>query len=145
MQEVRGEFQLSRKALIGEDETQYIQRQLVERYARAALGKRYQQGGSGPDTFDEAGFCWAALHSAGIEISKDTFLQFGNGTEVDLDSLEPGDLVFFCLDGCGLPCCSGVSVGGLSFVGSFREHGVALFAITHLWRERFVGARRWIL
>jgi cell wall-associated NlpC family hydrolase len=73
-------------------------------FARAQLGKPYQWGGSGPDSYDCSGLVWAAYAAAGIHIARTTYQwqQDGaviyrrqqDGPAVTLAQLEPGDLLF---------------------------------------------------
>jgi cell wall-associated NlpC family hydrolase len=73
-------------------------------FARAQLGKPYQWGGSGPDSYDCSGLVWAAYAAAGIHIARTTYQwqQDGpavyrrqqDGPAVTLAQLQPGDLLF---------------------------------------------------
>jgi cell wall-associated NlpC family hydrolase len=72
-------------------------------FARAQLGKPYQWGGSGPDSYDCSGLVWAAYAAAGIHIARTTYQwqQDGpviyrrqDGPAVTAAQLEPGDLLF---------------------------------------------------
>ena len=63
--------------------------------ARAQLGKAYQYGGAGPDSFDCSGLTQYAYRAAGIELPHSSRSQSELGTPVDRANLQPGDLVFF--------------------------------------------------
>lgn len=63
--------------------------------ARAQLGKPYQYGGSGPNSFDCSGLTSWAWRAAGVNLPHSAASQQGMGTPVSRDNLQPGDLVFF--------------------------------------------------
>jgi cell wall-associated NlpC family hydrolase len=63
--------------------------------ARAQVGKAYEYGGAGPDTFDCSGLTQYAYRAAGIELPHSSGGQSELGTPVDRANLMPGDLVFF--------------------------------------------------
>jgi cell wall-associated NlpC family hydrolase len=65
------------------------------RWALTQVGKWYQWGGAGPDTFDCSGLTmWAWAH-VGISLAHLTFAQWNEGEHVSKDQLQPGDLLFF--------------------------------------------------
>ncbi|SDP69162.1 Cell wall-associated hydrolase, NlpC family [Pedococcus dokdonensis] len=64
-------------------------------YARAQLGKPYQWGGDGPDTFDCSGLTMRAWQRAGVNLSHYTGAQWGETARVAISDLRAGDLVFF--------------------------------------------------
>ncbi len=63
--------------------------------ARAQLGKPYEYGGSGPNSFDCSGLTAWAWRAAGVSLPHSAASQQGMGTPVSRDNLQPGDLVFF--------------------------------------------------
>lgn len=64
-------------------------------YARAQLGKPYQWGGAGPDSFDCSGLVMRAWEQAGIEFPHLAQDQYNMTTRIPLSAMVPGDLVFF--------------------------------------------------
>lgn len=65
-------------------------------YASGFLGTRYVWGGTSPDPgFDCSGFVQYVYEHFGVHIGRTTYDQIKDGTEVSLDKLKPGDLVFF--------------------------------------------------
>ena len=64
-------------------------------YARAQLGKPYQWGGAGPNSFDCSGLTMRAWQRAGVNLSHYTGAQWGETARVAISDLRPGDLVFF--------------------------------------------------
>lgn len=63
--------------------------------ARAQVGKPYQYGAAGPDSYDCSGLTQYAYRAAGIELPHSSRSQSEMGTPVDRANLQPGDLVFF--------------------------------------------------
>jgi len=64
-------------------------------YAEQQIGKPYQWGGTGPDSFDCSGLVMMAYRAAGIGIPRTSQQQWAWGPEVSPGQVEPGDLVFF--------------------------------------------------
>ncbi len=64
-------------------------------YAQAQLGKPYEWGASGPDTFDCSGLTMMAWRQAGVYLDHYTGAQWTETARVPLDSLQPGDIVFY--------------------------------------------------
>jgi len=64
-------------------------------YAEQQLGKPYQWGGTGPDSFDCSGLVMMAYQAAGINIPRTSQQQWSWGPRINLHQAQPGDLVFF--------------------------------------------------
>jgi len=64
-------------------------------YAEQQLGKPYQWGGTGPDSFDCSGLVMEAYLAAGIDIPRTSQQQWLWGPRVSPSQVRPGDLVFF--------------------------------------------------
>ena len=64
-------------------------------YANAQIGKWYQWGGAGPNTFDCSGLTMMAWRQAGVYLSHYTGAQWNETRRVAIADLQPGDLVFF--------------------------------------------------
>jgi cell wall-associated NlpC family hydrolase len=64
-------------------------------YAKTQLGKPYQWGATGPDTFDCSGLTMMAYRAAGITIPRTSQQQWAYGHQVPASQVQPGDLVFF--------------------------------------------------
>jgi cell wall-associated NlpC family hydrolase len=66
--------------------------------AKSRLGDAYVWGATGPSTFDCSGLTqWSYAH-VGISLPRVAADQWGSGPHVTLDSLEPGDLLFWATD-----------------------------------------------
>jgi cell wall-associated NlpC family hydrolase len=64
-------------------------------YARAQLGKPYQWGGTGPDSFDCSGLVMMAYRAAGVGIERTSQEQWATETHIPASRVQAGDLVFF--------------------------------------------------
>jgi cell wall-associated NlpC family hydrolase len=65
------------------------------RYAYAQLGKPYQWGGAGPNSFDCSGLVMRAWGAAGVALPHSAAGDQAMLPSVSLSALEPGDLVFY--------------------------------------------------
>jgi cell wall-associated NlpC family hydrolase len=68
-------------------------------FAQAQIGKPYQWGAAGPGTFDCSGLTLMAWSQAGVNLSHYTGFQWTETRRVPLSQLQPGDLVFYGVDG----------------------------------------------
>jgi cell wall-associated NlpC family hydrolase len=63
-------------------------------FAMAQLGKPYQWGAAGPDSYDCSGLVYAAYAAAGIHIARTTYQRQHDGPVIPLSQIQPGDLLF---------------------------------------------------
>ena len=63
--------------------------------AASHLGTPYVLGGSSPSGFDCSGFAQYVYRQVGYELNRMVSAQMQNGTVVEEDNLQPGDLVFY--------------------------------------------------
>ncbi|HME64315.1 MAG TPA: NlpC/P60 family protein [Streptosporangiaceae bacterium] len=68
-------------------------------FAYAQLGKPYQWGSTGPDSFDCSGLAQAAWAAAGVAIPRDTYEQWAALPHIASSAIQPGDLLYY--DGIG--------------------------------------------
>jgi peptidoglycan DL-endopeptidase CwlO len=68
---------------------------LAINYARAQLGKPYQWGGAGPNSFDCSGLTMMAWAQAGVYFPHLAQAQYDMTARVSIANLLPGDLVFY--------------------------------------------------
>lgn len=63
--------------------------------ARRQLGKPYEWGGSGPDTFDCSGLTSWAWRAGGKRLSHSSRAQYSETSRVAFSDIQPGDLLFY--------------------------------------------------
>ncbi|HSF26609.1 MAG TPA: NlpC/P60 family protein [Actinomycetes bacterium] len=66
--------------------------------ARAMIGRPYQWGAVGPETFDCSGLTGWAYRQAGLSLPRTSRQQWFAGRAVPLNELAPGDLLFWATD-----------------------------------------------
>jgi cell wall-associated NlpC family hydrolase len=112
------------------------------RYAKAQLGKPYEWGASGPDTFDCSGLTMMAWRHAGIRLDHYSAAQYDEGTHVSRSELRPGDLVFYA-DNTNDPSTIhhvGIYVGGGQMINAPQTGDVVKYA--SIDRPDYIGATR---
>lgn len=104
--------------------------------AYAQIGKPYQWGAAGPDSFDCSGLTMYSWRAAGVSLPHSSRAQYSATKRVARGDLQPGDLVFF-----GSPIHHvGIYVGGSNMINS-PETG-ELVGIRSMERRDYVGAGR---
>ena len=84
--------------------------------AQTKIGSPYVWGATGPDAFDCSGLTSWAYKQAGVDIPRTSQEQAAQGTPVDINNLQPGDLVTF--------------YSGATHVGIYAGNGQVLNAPT---------------
>jgi cell wall-associated NlpC family hydrolase len=111
--------------------------------ALSLRGAPYRNGGADPSGFDCSGFVAYVFEQNGVKVPRTVSDQFRAGRRVDMNQLEPGDLVFFTTVTRGASHV-GIAIGGDEFVHAPSSNGEV--RVEHLsasyWATRFVGARR---
>ncbi|MET8172468.1 C40 family peptidase [Streptomyces clavifer] len=88
----------------------------VVAFAQAQIGDAYVSGGTGPNSWDCSGLVQAAFRTVGVDLPRVSQSQSTFGTQVSLDSLQPGDILYW--GGAGSAYHVGIYVGGGQFVGA---------------------------
>jgi cell wall-associated NlpC family hydrolase len=102
------------------------------------LGTPYVYGGASPGGFDCSGFVMYVFAQVGVTLPHNAAAQYGYGTPVSRDQLQPGDLVFF--NGLGH---DGIYIGGGQFIHSPHTGDVVKISSMSGWyASTYVGARR---
>jgi cell wall-associated NlpC family hydrolase len=71
---------------------------IAANWALTQLGKPYQWGAAGPDTYDCSGLTMVAWAQAGVQLLHYTGYQWEEGPHVPLNDLQRGDLLFYATD-----------------------------------------------
>jgi cell wall-associated NlpC family hydrolase len=85
-------------------------------FARAQIGDAYVMGSTGPNAWDCSGLMQAAFRTIGVDLPRVSQGQSTAGTQVGLDNLQPGDILYWGAAGSAYHV--GVYVGGGNFVGA---------------------------
>ncbi|MDX3458646.1 NlpC/P60 family protein [Streptomyces sp. ME02-8801-2C] len=64
-------------------------------FAYAQLGKPYQWGSTGPDSYDCSGLTGAAWRAAGVSLPRTVEQQYSAGRQVSRSDLQPGDIIYW--------------------------------------------------
>lgn len=110
--------------------------------AASHLGTPYVLGGSSPSGFDCSGFAQYVYRQVGYELNRMVSAQMQNGTVVEEDNLQPGDLVFFRNPGSATATHVGIFVGGRTIIHAGNA-GIGYASLdTSYFAIRYIGARR---
>jgi len=115
----------------------------IARAALSLIGSPYRYGGAGPDAFDCSGLVAYVHQQLGYSTPRTAAQQYASARPIPRADLQPGDLVFFRLNG-GAVSHVGVYMGQDRFVhapqsgGYVREAGLD----EEFFRERYAGAGR---
>jgi cell wall-associated NlpC family hydrolase len=112
----------------------------VVKFAVKQVGKRFEAGAAGPDSYDASGLVKASWQEAGVELPHSVRAQYAKTERVDITQLAPGDIVF--LYGTGKH--AGIYTGDGYFVHakSPREGVVYEKLFTNEFMSEFAGAGR---
>ncbi|MGW1463474.1 C40 family peptidase [Streptomyces sp. NPDC002308] len=88
----------------------------VVAFAKAQIGDAYVSGGTGPNSWDCSGLVQAAYASVGVSLPRVSQDQSVAGTQVSLDSLQPGDILYWGSAGSAYHVA--IYVGDGQFVGA---------------------------
>ncbi|MGC9440311.1 C40 family peptidase [Streptomyces sp. WG5] len=88
----------------------------VVSFVQSQVGDAYVSGGTGPNSWDCSGLVQAAFKQVNIDLPRVSQAQSTAGTQVGLDNLQPGDILYW--GGAGSAYHVGVYVGDGMFVGA---------------------------
>lgn len=109
--------------------------------ALSLIGVPYVFGGTSRSGFDCSGYTQYVFQGSGVSLPRTSYAQYGVGSAVSRNELEPGDLVFFSTYDKGASHV-GIYIGGGSFVHASNS-GVRTTSLSDsYYASRYVGARR---
>ncbi|WP_030620116.1 C40 family peptidase [Streptomyces sclerotialus] len=85
-------------------------------FLKAQVGKAYVSGATGPSAYDCSGLTQAAFRQIGIDLPRVSQDQSTAGTQVGLDSLQVGDILYWGSAGSAYHVA--VYIGGGQFIGA---------------------------
>lgn len=128
-----------------------LARKMVD-YASSFLGTRYRLGASGPKAFDCSGFTSYVFRNFGITLNRSSSMQYTQGRKINIDNLEPGDLLFFSSARSGRGNVGHVAIvaevdkdnGTCKFIHASVKKGVTYqtFPDGGYYERNFIGAKR---
>lgn len=112
----------------------------VVEYAIKQVGKKFEQGATGPDAFDASGLVKASWEQSKVTLPHSVQRQFDATQRVDITELQPGDIVFLY----GTDQHTGIYTGDGYFVHakSPRDGVVYEKLFTNEFMSQFAGAGR---
>ncbi|MGL5316271.1 MAG: SH3 domain-containing protein [Peptostreptococcaceae bacterium] len=138
----------SEKPQVNENPSASTNKENVINFAYSLLGKPYEWGASGPNSFDCSGFTQYVYKTAeGKSIPRVSRDQAKYGQEVTKGNYMPGDLLYFDTDGDGSVNHVGIYLGSNEFIHSSGTSSKPdKVKITNLnttyWTNALKGARR---
>lgn len=112
--------------------------------AQKYLGIPYVNGGASPSGFDCSGFVYYVLGQCGISAYRTPASQYQQGTAVEKEDLQIGDIVFFAGTYASGISHVGIYAGSGQFIHSPNSRSTVSYSdlTSGYWAEHYYGARR---
>ncbi|MBA4373091.1 MAG: hypothetical protein C0402_09565 [Thermodesulfovibrio sp.] len=115
-------------------------------YAAEFLGSDYKWGGITASGMDCSGFVYSVFRVNGIYLKRDSYMQAGEGVDIPVEDLKPGDLVFFKSKGAKRITHVGIYIGYGNFIhASKSNNSVTISSLSEGYYKRGLVAARRIL
>lgn len=112
----------------------------IVKEAQKYLGKPYEYGKIGPDSFDCSGFVYGIFKNLGIAIPRTSLAQSGfSGKKLSQSELKAGDMVFFDTSEKGHVNHSGIYLGENKFIhaSSGAVYSVTISDMNGWYKDKF--------
>jgi len=108
------------------------------------LGVPYLFGGETPEAFDCSGLIQYVFEEAkGIYLPRSTDQQWQVGEKIDVENIQPGDVIFFSDTYREGISHNGIYIGGGRFLHASRTQEVTISYLSgEYWQEKFTGVKR---
>jgi cell wall-associated NlpC family hydrolase len=110
--------------------------------ARSQIGKPYQWGATGPESFDCSGLTGWAYATAGVALPRTSRQQWWAGAHIGLGDLAPGDLLFWATDPTNPATIHHVALYAGNGMMVAAPHTGALVQEQPVYLDGFIGAVR---
>ncbi len=124
-------------------------------FAVKHLGKPYRRAGKGPSGFDCSGFTSYVFGQFGYSLSPSSSAQYTQGEPIDIEMVQPGDLLFFSGRRISQSRVGHVAMvvdvdedsGSVLFIHAANGGGIRYdrYPDAPYYRSRFIGARRMLI
>ena len=126
-----------------------VTRQKLVDYSKQFIGKPYASGGIGPNSFDCSGLVFTvSRESIGIQLPRTTKAIYNFCKEIDEETREAGDLVFFKTTSSGNVSHVGLYIGGNQFIHAASDGpntGVIISSLKEsYWKSHYLCTRRYL-
>ena len=105
-------------------------------FAKQQVGKPYEWGASGPNSYDCSGLTMASWRQGGVSLPHSASAQYSSTTHVAMSAIQPGDLLFYGSDIHHV----GIYVGGGTMIEA--PHSGTDVRYASIYRSDLVGAGR---
>lgn len=111
--------------------------------ALGQVGRPYRYGGSTPEGFDCSGLVQYVFAQSGIALPRTTREQHAAGAQIDVDDIEPGDLLFYRFESGKVDHVAIYLGDGAAIHAPARGRAVIVAAVDlPYWKKHFVDAVR---
>ena len=126
-----------------------IKRQQLVEYSKQFIGKPYVSGGIGPNSFDCSGLIFTVSREAiGHQLPRTTKAIYNYCKEIDANTREAGDLVFFKTTTSGEVSHVGLYIGNSQFIHAVSDGpntGVIISSLKEsYWKSHYFCTRRYL-
>lgn len=116
----------------------------IAQLAISLIDTPYENGGSGPDAFDNPGFVMYCYKQSGYTVPRKATQIINYGLDVNPEEIQPGDILVFCNEIGEDAGFVAIYIGDDQFVASTNPtSGTKVHKLdSSYWAQRFLSARR---